>query len=367
MAKKSKGKKKQGFFSRKAKTDSKQASLPTATKSPAVTAPLASAVPRVGDTSTRIRKVTPSLPLRTTVQVVDASATDSDSPRASAGVTSALLEAAGERVLQMTPTLDENLWTGSRIMVPVDVQALVVPRFSDHGEGLPLMNGESSGDDKSSSLMHGDLEPGIHLHWAMPDGLLSDVPTESEEDGYVDSLPHTATIGVEQPVEVADETIELRPLPDRWLVVRFWPASYHPTNESTQLKRVADWNTESWVINAADATRSSLATWRAPPLPPQESEWPLELTALGPDGDDPYWTARYDSVRERFTFHDVPPDNVIGPLNYLVCGWYSNHTEDPLWFPPGASMDDWEKTMDELGWNVWEQLIQDALDARGGR
>ena len=92
------------------------------------------------------------------------------------------------------------------------------------------------------------------------------------------------------------------------------------------------------------------------------------MTALGPDAEpDPYWTARYDSVLDRFTFHDVPPPHVVGPLNYLVCGWYSDHREDPLWFPDDANMDDWEERMSELEWNVYEQLIWDAIDATATR
>ena len=110
---------------------------------------------------------------------------------------------------------DDELLREPRVCVPIDVQALVVPEAGDETAGVrldgPLSPGRDVPDDAGEEAKRAALtgaepfadpaprEPGIHLHWAMPDALMKGKAT--------DAAPTVRGLG-------------LPPLPDKWVVTR---------------------------------------------------------------------------------------------------------------------------------------------------
>jgi hypothetical protein len=209
-----------------------------------------------------------------------------------------------------------------RVLVPVDIQALVVrPADADTGapaDVVPAADiasrvldpiepnpGEEFPPPFSAAP---DREPGVHLHWAMPDGL-----TTTRPDG------------------------QHRPLPDRWLVTRLGDGTPRAVT--------------SWIVEADRASVTRLDAWSEPaPLAAQEPRPyvpPDALTAVT-DGD-PTWAAVYGNVRSRFGFHDPWPIGGAprGPLTYVVVGWYTRSELDPP-----ANDGDVGEVLAGLGWTL---------------
>lgn len=223
-------------------------------------------------------------------------------------------------------TLDPALPREPRLVVPVDVQALVVgPRGSD----------EARGDIRSRALDENPTErlpgpfttadrlgPGVHLHWALPDGLTAAKPEDSDDDG----------------------DLNLRPLPNRWLVSRVEPG--RPAGRRFR-RPVRSWVVESeWgqAFPLEDWQPDGARTGRAIPLD--------ELTAVA--GGELGWAAVYDNVVGRFAFHDeledLPTGERNGPHSYVVTGWYSRPDLDPL--HPARTRQGLRETLAELAWQV---------------
>ncbi|HLL00121.1 MAG TPA: kelch repeat-containing protein [Myxococcaceae bacterium] len=133
---------------------------------------------------------------------------------------------------------------------------------------------------------------GAYLHWAMPDGL------------------GRGTSG-------GDGRLTFAPLPDRWLVVRL-------SGPLTEGKR----QVRAWLIPDAGAqTPVVLDALSGAPLPPPtpKPRGPLTVGSYGDVG----WVAYYDNVAGRMGLHD-PLTGVEGPIAYLVCGWYTDPTQDAI-------------------------------------
>ena len=294
-------------------------------------------------------------------------------------------------------TVDPNLHKGPRILVPVDVQAFVVPEKS-----TPHSSAKSKSKDptslwaapvseksiKSSNSLRADLhvtekengdngtiyglpdpfdqetdpatslEPGIHLFWSLPDALMRGEEKEESRDideytGLDEEIPSdiagsragiTYGEAIEESLEfeAEDDAMDLSDfnfpqLPDRWLIVRHW----RPTRGRPMTKK--------WVLESHTGDSETLDTW----VSPGKSASMPELTAVGPGVGDIYWTVTYDNARNRFTFHDIPEDQVNGPFDYLVSGWYSDETRDPLWMPMSTPETEWmSRFEDELRWKL---------------
>jgi len=294
-------------------------------------------------------------------------------------------------------SLDPNLHKGPRILVPVDVQAFVVPEKSS-----PLSSAKSKSKNpspmwsaplsdkliKPSNYLRADLhvtekengdngaiyglpdsfdqetnpasslEPGVHLFWSLPDALMRGEEKEEsrETDEYMgldeeipsDIAGSRAGISygeaIEESLEFEDEDDAMNlsdfnfpQLPDRWLIVRQWKHTRGMTM------------TKKWVLESDTGESETLDTWTSP----GKSTSMPELTAVGPGVGDIYWTVTYDSARNRFTFHDIPEEQVNGPFDYLVSGWYSDETRDPLWMPMSTPETEWmSRFEDELRWKL---------------
>ena len=124
--------------------------------------------------------------------------------------------------LQTYKTWDPVLARSHRILVPIDVQAYVVPAVGGE-ETVPI--GAVRGDPEP--FVPGVVRPaGVHLHWALPDRLL---------DGVADQEA---------------KKLRMPPLPDRWVVIRTLLPDGARTAYAT-----------GWVIDAASGVVAPLATY----------------------------------------------------------------------------------------------------------
>ena len=229
------------------------------------------------------------------------------------------------------------------LLVPVNIAALVIPsqqisgtKWVDLKPDFRGLNNEGPagrrflGQDigKGNTELTGAdklYEPGIHLHWALPDGLTHGVTRNSNT-------------GPEFPA-----------IPNRWLVVRF--CDYRASEEQLDLRFKA-WIMESdTVTDEPNATvwptlkpgkrkleksedyyvyvgkRYELAKWPGEMTPPAAR---VNITTIG--YGDPAFAAYYPACKGILGFHDKEvadlPQNAV--LTYLVVGWYSDPSLDPL-------------------------------------
>jgi hypothetical protein len=197
-------------------------------------------------------------------------------------------------------------------------------------------------------------EAGVHLHWAMPDGLTRG-----------DAGPARSGL------VPAGNPLALPTLPDRWVVVRL-------VHGGASLR--------AWVLEADRGEHHDIATWTEPgPAPAGATTGatgrriiPREhLTAVA--GGDPTWSATYDAVVDRFAFHDDLADLARGTssegplptLSYLVAGWWSDPALDPL--HDCTSVGAYQNRARWLGWLAPEPegladhiVVGDALRAQRG-
>lgn len=201
--------------------------------------------------------------------------------------------------LQTYKTWDPVLARSHRILVPIDVQAYVVPAVGGE-ETVPI--GAVRGDPEP--FVPGVVRPaGVHLHWALPDRLL---------DGVADQEA---------------KKLRMPPLPDRWVVIRTLLPDGARTAYAT-----------GWVIDAASGVVAPLATYAGSidatggsPLTP------LDAASRG----TLLWSATYSGAERRFTLHDplgdLPGLTGVAPqgfhrdiATYTVAGWWTRTDEDPL-------------------------------------
>ena len=209
----------------------------------------------------------------------------------------------------------------------------------------------------------GGLDPGIHLMWTLPQALLQGAASEDdsfiEEDTYLDLddvvpdglIPADGALRRITLREAIDERIEFTranegqqtlsesltfpQLPDRWLVVRQKKADKSSVLDS------------AWIVNSDTLKVQNLTDYVSSAASTKSSS----LTGIGPHDGDFYWTATYDNVEGRFSFHDVPSSN--GNYDYFVCGWYTNQQNDPAFMPSSASEHEWfDRIENEFNWAI---------------
>ena len=241
---------------------------------------------------------------------------------------------------------DPALVRDTRVLVPIDVQALFVAAGSaEPMVRLPLSI--AAPDDAPPApatdvLADGPARPaGVHLHWAMPDALM--------RGKLADNGP--------------TNRLALPALPDRWVVLRV----VAPKGASAPVVR-------GWVIEA-DTTRvvaldqwpggaaAAAATGRT--VPPDDLN--------GACGGSLNWTATYDATLNRFALHDplddlaqIAPNGTEGDqLAYLVAGWWSDPGRDPLDGAQTASS--LHERLRQLGWALVEDREDDEKQQRERR
>jgi hypothetical protein len=226
-------------------------------------------------------------------------------------------------------TWDPVLPRDPRLLVPLDVEALVVPPAgeeprADVGVRLlraPAQPGEVFGPGSERAAPPftdaSPRPPGVYLHWALPDGLTAGRVTDGTSP---------------------DGRLNQRPLPNRWLVVRLGHAMPRTMT--------------AWVVEADRGRRVRLRDWNEDPASTEGATPTLDpatLTAV--TGGDPAWAAVFDNVVDRFAMYDdldgVPAGSTV---SYVVVGWYSRAELDPV--RGAGDLASFTSRLGELHWSV---------------
>lgn len=206
------------------------------------------------------------------------------------------------------------------ILIPCDLSAKVILQTTS----VSSLAGQPFANDAV-------LEPGVHLHWALPDALTGARIVNP------DASSQALFPGV----------------PDLWLVVRFNPFA----------KGAATRTWTAWVVDSRALTATPLANWQ-PPASPDPNTILTQAgvlktaDALGypgwgslpqsPGGYDVASAAYYPATRNRFGFFDnfvIPAGETV---SYSVVGWYSLSQHDPLTMAADrlATLAGWNLTWD---------------------
>jgi hypothetical protein len=228
-----------------------------------------------------------------------------------------------------------------RVLVPIEVDALVLrpgssETWADCRMQEPPVAVDGAAPTDSRSLLPAPFlpldpqlrTPGVYLHWALPDAITAG----------------TQTYDPDQPN--ATRNTQFPAIPDRWLVIRIGP-------DATGGRR----SVTGWVLQAESNPPNVIPLDQYTGVATDTSNHG-RLTALG--HGDPAWAAYFDNVENRLAFHDpLSTDTPAGALAYLVCGWYSDPSDDPLAASETPTLASFEARVKALNW----QLDTSALDA----
>ncbi|MDQ3980000.1 MAG: hypothetical protein M3314_10670, partial [Actinomycetota bacterium] len=223
---------------------------------------------------------------------------------------------------------DRTLVREPRLLVPVDVQVLVVREGDEAMVRLPFRVGDDPlppPDDPGERR-----PPGAHIMWTVPRafgrGRVVDDPTA--------------------PSDPTRRLLELPVLPDRWVVLRLAV----PVGSRNPL-------VQGWVLEADGATVTPLADWptnhsRTVTVGPAVPADQLTVQVGGPA-----WASCYDAALGRLALHDpladldqAAPNGIVGDaLSYVVAGWWSDTRHDPL--NGVGSLIGYHRRLAELGWD----------------
>jgi hypothetical protein len=192
--------------------------------------------------------------------------------------------------------------------------------------GAPSLSGAPFNRDAS-------LEPGVHVHWALPDALTRAtlVPNDPATRAWFPGVP------------------------DLWLVTRLNPSAAGVKQRS--------W--KAWVVDSRMLTVTLLGSWTLPSnrdagsihtfagmLPSAAASdnpgWGIWATAQ--PSFEPNQAAYYPTARQRFGLYDDLSDLPAGAGNvsYTVIGWYSIPDHDPFAMSSArdALLEQWKLTYD---------------------
>ncbi|MCM1160414.1 MAG: hypothetical protein NC412_04240 [Roseburia sp.] len=230
------------------------------------------------------------------------------------------------------------------LLVPVKIEGLIVGKegeslfYGDAAVNFKMLEHTTLGDQMQAVPLSGGkpLEPGIHLHWILPDSFTHG--TRNAESGEA-SYP---------------------PVPDRWLVTRivtreenqieiFTSSKSFLVESNALLKKVSEENrgSSTFPVRGEDSLDYAYLGRSGELKSMEEAEEYLEeLTAVG--YGEPTFGAYYPGCRNVFGFYDALEDVEEGQVTYQISGWYSTPAQDPLY---GInSEEEFEKKLKELYW-----------------
>lgn len=268
-------------------------------------------------------------------------------PRIDAGLIDAAISTPRWNVLARTGldvatigTWDAALHRRTRLMVPMDVQALVVP--ASGAELTVAVRGDST--DAAPFAPGVARAAGVHVHWALPDALLRGEPSARDANGQ-------------------SEELTLPALPDRWVVLRL----LRPRG----IKRA---HVRGWVINARTKQTLPMESFSGIFPDPVPADVLTRLDAGF--GGSLSWTASYNASAGRFGFHDplsdLPLSTTIAPQGlhddaaaYVVAGWWTDIELDPV--GAGEGLLAFGRRLDSLGWSVVDDALKTVMNADRAR
>ncbi len=233
---------------------------------------------------------------------------------------------------------DQFLVREPRLLVPIDVQALVVRVGANDSEGmlrLPFRDGESPLPPLDVTEAGTPRLAGVHLLWSVPAALGRGtiVPDPDARD------------------DVTRRRLALPVLPDRWTILRLAV----PTGARVPL-------VTGWVIEADAGTVTPLVDWPNG-TPAMLADQPIPLPQLNVHAGGPSWHQSYDSALGRCSYYDDLADLAGLTLEgdavaYVVSGWWSASADDPL---NGVGTDvGYRQRLADLGWNDPDHPSPDA-------
>ncbi|MEO5900046.1 MAG: hypothetical protein ABIR68_07925, partial [Ilumatobacteraceae bacterium] len=222
---------------------------------------------------------------------------------------------------------DFTLLREPRLLVPVDVNALVVRDGDEAMVRLPFRtDGEAAADPADPGAARA---AGVHLLWSVP---------STFGRGTIVADPAA-------PDDATRRLLQLRPLPDRWVVLRL----VVPVGAVDPLVR-------GWVIEADGATVTPLEDWPDVRTRTETPGTPVPAEQLTVHVGGPNWTTSYDAALGHLALHDplddldaLAPNGVVGDaLTYVVGGWWSSPQHDPL--DGVGSIVGYQERLGTLGW-----------------
>jgi hypothetical protein len=223
--------------------------------------------------------------------------------------------------------------SGRHLLVPINIEALVCGKNAAATEwvdltpefrGIPFnqfLGRQMESEPCGSTSPDLYAQPGVYLHWALPDGLTHGV---AADNGGQPQFPL---------------------IPNRWLIVRLMDQGGE--NQAVEVKFKA-WIVESdsvtddedalvWPRLAAETTGRRTDYYVHVGKHFEAAQWPgetraprVDITACGYGA--PGFAAYYPSCRGILGFHDqdLPDSKDSISLTYFVAGWYGDPSQDPL-------------------------------------
>lgn len=227
-------------------------------------------------------------------------------------------------------TWDPALVRKPRLLVPIDVQALYIPKGHDEKfVRIPLAlttpHDEPPEETPPPFKPGKTREHGVHLQWAIPDALMSGAMSETAQ-------------GVEW----------LSALANRWVVLRI----IAPKGGDKTVVR-------GWIVEADTSRVFDLEDWFEGAQGGTEFGQILTPEELNSGaGGSLNWTVSYDATLNRFALHDKiediednANDGVFNDLaTYVVAGWWSEQSLDPL--DPATSAKGLQERLAEMKWTA---------------
>lgn len=251
----------------------------------------------------------------------------------------------------------------SRLLIPINIEALLVGRTLQGSGWINLkpdfralranrILGQQLESKPFESIVPDLYAPGVHLHWALPDGL---------------------THGIKQ----GDGQIKFPLIPNRWLIVRLWDQGGADK---------PDFQFKAWILESDTITTDQKAT----SFPRAKNsgfesvfagkqfnldDWKgtvadsLDITPLG-YGESAF-AAYYPACRSVLGFHDSDLDTLKNTsLTYFIAGWYSASSKDPLYqvqssAGPGKILDALNSFFQECRWTYtgFADVVKKAKEA----
>lgn len=245
------------------------------------------------------------------------------------------------------------------LLVPMKIEGLIIGKeaetlsYADAGVNFNMLEHTTLGDRMQAVPLSGGkpLEPGIHLHWILPDSFTHGVRNEEAEEVFYPAVP------------------------DRWLVTRivtreenrieiFTSSKSFLVESNALLKRVSEENrgSSTFPVRKQDSLDYAYLGRSGEPETMGEAEAYLEkLTAAG--YGEPTFSAYYQGCRNVFGFYDDLEDVEEGQITYQVSGWYSRPEQDPL--HGISSEEEFEKKLTELYWKLAKDTKEEEASDGG--
>ena len=240
--------------------------------------------------------------------------------------------------------VNHSVRTGGNAFLRNEMQFDNLARYRDADPGFSMNDIAFTGTAPVHGVPADEYYNGIYLKWRMPTYF-----THGEQDSVTGSTDYPE-------------------VPNRWLIVRFsgpitarvataWiiESDYRlptppptPANYAQQGSHYVAPGNGNTPIGALIGRNVALGTWTEPGTT-------LHLRAIGPG--DPAFSAYQTHCNNVFSFVDTIADYSAQELSYMVLGWYSDATEDPL---KGVDAQTFLARMTELGWSLPANTPSDA-------